>query len=252
MDFNIYDESQVDETHIEELAEETNRKRSGNNPTNPIPTEKLSHELQTKLANPREPYNPRFSVPYDEMKPKVSRRDPLQLFLYFFTEQCIATIVASTNIKATAEGRDTQHPRPWKPLMRNELLQWIGLLFYMGRHNEMRRTDYWSSSARKPLGQWMGRERWEQIHRFLCITTRHSLQAGQPPPKPWFSKLLLVANWIRAACQAAVIPPSRCTVDEAMAAFQGRSSHKVKIKGKPIEEGFKLWVLAFGKGYVFN
>jgi hypothetical protein len=103
MDFTVYNESHVDEQHIDRLTEETNRKRSGKNPTNPIPTEKLPQELQTKLANPREPYYPRFTIPYDEMRPKISPRGPLQIFLYFFTEQYIATIVEATNIKATVE-----------------------------------------------------------------------------------------------------------------------------------------------------
>jgi hypothetical protein len=33
-------------------------------------------------------------------------------------------------------------------------------------------------------------------------------------------------------------------IDEAMIAFRGRTLHKVKIKNKPIDEGFKTWMAA--------
>ena len=36
-----------------------------------------------------------------------------------------------------------------------------------------------------------------------------------------------------------------------MVAFQGRSAHTVKIKNKPVKEGFKLWVIAF-EGYALD
>ena len=36
-----------------------------------------------------------------------------------------------------------------------------------------------------------------------------------------------------------------------MIAYQGRSSHTIKIKNKPISEGYKVWVLAEA-GYVWT
>ena len=36
-----------------------------------------------------------------------------------------------------------------------------------------------------------------------------------------------------------------------MVAFQGRTKHSIKIKGKPIKEGFKMWCLGFG-GYIWT
>jgi hypothetical protein len=39
-------------------------------------------------------------------------------------------------------------------------------------------------------------------------------------------------------------------IDESMISFGGNSSHTVKIRNKPIKEGFKVWVLG-DKGYVW-
>ena len=36
-----------------------------------------------------------------------------------------------------------------------------------------------------------------------------------------------------------------------MIPFQGRTKHLIKIKGKPIKEGFKMWCLGF-KGYIWS
>ena len=37
-----------------------------------------------------------------------------------------------------------------------------------------------------------------------------------------------------------------------MVRFRGRSKHKVKLPGKPIPEGYKLWITAYQGGYISN
>ena len=37
-----------------------------------------------------------------------------------------------------------------------------------------------------------------------------------------------------------------------MVRFRGRSKHKVKLPGKPIPEGYKLWISAYQGGYICN
>jgi hypothetical protein len=46
---------------------------------------------------------------------------------------------------------------------------------------------------------------------------------------------------IRLNCQSTVKPSSYVATDEIMVPFRGRSTHKIKIKGNPIPEGFKIW-----------
>ena len=48
-----------------------------------------------------------------------------------------------------------------------------------------------------------------------------------------------------------MVPASWLVVDELMIPFQGRTKHNIKIRGKPIKEGFKMWCLSF-KGYIWT
>ena len=44
-------------------------------------------------------------------------------------------------------------------------------------------------------------------------------------------------------------PPSWFAVDEIVIPFTGQSVHTIKIKNKPVKEGYKMWLLGFN-GYV--
>ena len=47
------------------------------------------------------------------------------------------------------------------------------------------------------------------------------------------------------------IPATYITINKVILPFCGRSEDIIKMKNKPIEEGFKIWVLA-DLGYVYN
>jgi len=136
--------------------------------------------------------------------------------------------------------------RPWHSLIRNELIVWVGTLFHMGRHYEYNREYYWKEGHGQ-LGRHMAKTRWEQIHRFLRINTESERQ----PEQPWFYKLDPMMSTVRQNIQNAVEPASWLAVDELMIAYQGRSKHTIKIKNKPIKEGFKMWCLGF-RGYIYT
>ena len=67
----------------------------------------------------------------------------------------------------------------------------------------------------------------------------------------WWWKIEPIASMVRINCRQAVRPSSYIAVDEIMVPFRGKSTHKVKIKGKPIPEGFKIWGQGYD-GYVDN
>ena len=108
-------------------------------PVKPIPT-------QTKplLNNLMSAFEPKFRVPYQSIRSAMPVDNYLQLFLCLFSESNLALIVASTNSKANlyASTLPSLCPRPWKSLTRNELIVWIGVLFYMGRHYKTNKEDY--------------------------------------------------------------------------------------------------------------
>jgi hypothetical protein len=96
----------------------------------------------------------------------------------------------------------------------------------------------------------MSQTRWEQIHRYL--TFNMDPQAGEGPGSSFFDKIEPVASMIRTSCQQAAVPASWVTVDEAMVPYKGRSNHTVKILGKPVSEGYKIWVLSCRGAYIVD
>jgi Transposase IS4 len=84
----------------------------------------------------------------------------------------------------------------------------------------------------------MGYGRFKRIHRFFSLNDENT--TPPPPNAPWFHPIQRVSDLIRAACRNSYIPSSYIAIDEAMVAFKGRSKHTVKLKNKPISNGYKL------------
>lgn len=126
-----------------------------------------------------------------------------------------------------------------------------GVVFLtMGRHPEFNRKYHWESGTpvMGRLRHVMSKNCWEQIHRFFKLNpTSSERQTGQPL---WY-KVDLLLSAVRQNIKEAVSPASWLAVDELMIHFQGRTKHIIKIKEKPIKEGFKIWCLGF-KGYIWN
>ncbi|GBC16400.2 uncharacterized protein OCT59_026738 [Rhizophagus irregularis] len=72
------------------------------------------------------------------------------------------------------------------------------------------------------------------------------------PPEFWYSKVNLLATYIRTVFKTICIPSSNVFIDEMIARFSGRSAHIVRIKNKPTPKGYKI--LSFcdaGYTYIF-
>jgi hypothetical protein len=205
------------------------------------------------IDQPIPQYSPPIEVERTPFKIHWIGNDPFSLFIKFLGETSIIAIVNATNAKAGGQMGPLPHfARKWVPLTRGEFFCWLGLLIYMANYTGMSRQDHWPR-----LKSFMSQERWEQIHRFLTfnISTTH---LPQPPPQPgpstepaWF-RVEPVYSIIRSNCQEAITPSSWVSVDEAMVPFHGRSKHTVKMPGKPISQGFKLWVLGSSGGYYYD
>lgn len=51
-------------------------------------------------------------------------------------------------------------------------------------------------------------------------------------------------EYLRAQFKLYCVPSQNVSINEIMKAFCGRSAHTVKIKNKPITEGFKMFFIA--------
>ena len=202
------------------------------------------------LDQPSIEYSPPIRVEYESFKVNWVEKDPFSLFMKFLGEASLIAIVTATNARADGQmGPLPQYPRSWSPLTKEELLCWLGLLFYMALHSERRRKDYWPV-----LSPFMKRDRWDQIHRFLTfnINTTNSPNAEPLPENPpWWHKVEPIYSTVRENCRLAVTPSSWVVVDEVMVPFSGRTVHTVKLPNKPISEGYKAWALGF-EGYYYD
>jgi hypothetical protein len=206
--------------------------------------------VQTLLDRAIVEYSPPHRVPFISIRQLWPEKDPFSLFIKFLGEESITAIVVATNTYAAYLSRPRQQfAREWVLLTRGELLTWLGLLFYMGNHTMKRRHEYWSVSN-SIIGEFMGQNRWEQIHRYL--TFQPDFDAAYGSGSSFFNKIEPISSIIKASCRQAALPSSWLTVDESMVAFQGRSFHTVKIQGKPISEGYKVWVLSCRGGYIID
>jgi len=93
----------------------------------------------------------------------------------------------------------------------------------------------------------MGRNRWEQIHRFFTINSQ-----PRKPDDPWWFKIDPILSNIRSNCQKVVTLGSWVSIDEIMVAFQGRTIHKIKALNKPIKEGYKTFALTTTDGVIVD
>ena len=190
--------------------------------------------LIRQLIRLKAEFTPPVQVEFKPFETNWLETEPIDLFLRFLGTESLTAIVEATNARAEAEQqrlkKNVFHPRYWRPTTRGEVLQWLGILFHMGRHIEKCRSDYWR------IFSWpISKNRWDQIHRFLGFNTIPSTETSSIS-----HKLEPVATIIRNNCRSAVIPPSWVAVDEIMVAFDGRSVHKTSIRNKPIPTGFKI------------
>jgi hypothetical protein len=118
----------------------------------------------------------------------------------------------------------------------------------MGLFKQPPRKYAWNERGGCLRGTPVSKNRFEQILKYI-----HFQDRGISPPqnRPWWTKLEFVLSDLRIKCQKYWIPGPFLTVDEIMIHFEGRSTQKVSIPGKPIPCGFKLFGLSDG-GYLFN
>ena len=119
----------------------------------------------------------------------------------------------------------------------------IALLIYIGIIGTPNVSSFWDkhgNTIHKPM-EFMTYYRFQQIKRYFHVSpliTTH-----------WYMKLEPLASLLRTKFQAYVILGKNVSFDEMMVPFSRRSRHNLKMKNKPISEGFKIWALC-NPGYL--
>lgn len=184
----------------------------------------------------------RLPPPFDTVMPA-----PISFFRLFFTDKQLNTIVANTNLYALSKNAGTEG-RAWIPMDLDELVIWITLTVYQGLHHLSPAVALWNLDKREPvheISRYMSLLRYQQIKRYIHVS---------PPlveTPNYFDKLEPLLSHIRDMSKTFYTPGTNVSVDEMMVRFYGQSAHTVRMKNKPIPEGFKILSLC-DAGYTYT
>ena len=93
----------------------------------------------------------------------------------------------------------------------------------------------------------MSLNRFEQLKRYFHVSDpRIELEV-----KDWYKKLDPLASVLEERFRAYYLPAIKVAIDEMVVRFCGRSQHILKIRNKPIKEGYKIFALC-DHGYTYS
>ena len=237
-----------------EVAQKVVKRQEQKTPLRPIAVEILPKP--TLLESELPDYHPPLEYTKRGGHSLVSGLTQLQLFLQFFPTQIMAIMVAVINSYGERTNRTetkkrkphSPHYRKWTPTTIAELYRYFGILLFMGLRQEPVHQELWNVKGYN-LGQYMALQRYEQLNLYFSLRDR--FVSPPTPSDEWHFILEPVASHLRTVCKKLWQLGTHLAIDEAMIAYRGRSSHTIKIKNKPISEGYKVWVLAEA-GYVWT
>jgi len=182
---------------------------------------------------------------------------PIHYFELFWDSSVWQVLVDNTNAYAQFKGvwsyenKDQRGSRWWKVVTLYEMRVFIALLIYIGIAGTAHIESYWtkdSNAIHKPMA-FMTYFRFQQIKRYFHISSPPT--SSRQPISQWHMKLEPLASLLRTKFQAFVVLSQNVSFDEMMIPFSGRSKHTLKMKNKPIKEGFKVWALC-DHGYLWD
>ena len=130
-----------------------------------------------------------------------------------------------------------------------EMMNFVGLIFLSGYNMRKSERDYWSVDPDlrcDAFPQTMSCNRFFELKSVLHAADNQSLSDSR------MAKVEPLYNLLNEKLQANGIFYKNLSIDESMVPYYGRHSCKQFIRAKPIQFGYKLWVLASDTGIPFN
>jgi hypothetical protein len=157
---------------------------------------------------------------------------PLQLLQYFLPPQLMNEFAQHTNAAA---------PHDWRPTTAAELYAFLGTHLFMGIDHLPSIDMYWSAAYQhSTITSIFSRNRFKQLLRFFRVVPA-PVDVAPRDPLPHVRAL---AEKLNQSFAAHFTPTEYLTLDEAMAAYKGRSSIKQYIPSKSHKWGYKIYCLA--------
>lgn len=207
-------------------------------------------------SHPRFPFtgNPGIKIPI------VNADDPLEYFLYFFSDEVLSFIVKETNSYADSYFEDrnltpSSRALDWKETDIEELLCFLALLILQGIVQKP--VEKWFWSKRPALStpffrEVMTEKRYGLIMKFLHFENKETFDDGKNTNTK-LRKISELHQMLVQSFKSAYIPQQEISIDESLVAYKGRLGWKQYIPSKRARFGIKLFQLCESEsGYIWN
>lgn len=181
------------------------------------------------------------------------KRNPLDCWLLFISEEMLDDIVYYTNRKLTikASQYNAAHQYLVKETNKKELKAVIGLLYLTGLYkgNRQNTADFWNTDG---SGIDLFRTTMSQQRYYIllqCIRFDNIENRAQRKEIDKLAPLRAIFDRFAANCMAHYIPSEYLTIDEKLESFRGRVSFLQYIPNKPSKYGLKVFALVDAKTY---
>ncbi|KAG5865753.1 PiggyBac transposable element-derived protein 4, partial [Gonioctena quinquepunctata] len=169
---------------------------------------------------------------------------PIDFFTLLADDEFFDLLVNETNAYAALVLLNDPNPRPqsrisrWKPVDRQEMTVFFGLLFHMGIIQLPRLRDYWRKHRlyNLPFGSFRSRNRFLLIMR--CLHFSPNPQEGEPRSSDRLSKVRTLQK--------------KLSIDDSMLLWQGRLMFRQYIKNKKDKYGIKFYLLTESNGTIMK
>ena len=221
---------------------ESDEEQSGADSAADVDSSSSDEEEEQKAAAPMEEEEEWTSnlhpidVPLPRLRHEQQRLPPdctpFQLLQCFLPRSLMEEFAQHTNTAA---------PHGWRPTTAAELYAFLGAHLFMGIDRLPRTELYWSQTFGHPLlTSLFSRDRFKQLLRFFRVVAPEPA-AAERDPLPHIASLAAKLN---ASFAAHYHPSQPLALDEAMAAYKGRSPIKQYIPSKPHKWGYKIYCLS--------
>ncbi|XP_050706783.1 piggyBac transposable element-derived protein 3-like isoform X2 [Eriocheir sinensis] len=167
---------------------------------------------------------------------------PLQYFKKFLSDDFLKDIVEQCNLYALQ-----QNPNKPLSLTCSEFEQWLGCSFFMSVSKIPNTRLHWSSyTMSDAVSSVMSRNRWEEIKSHLHLVNNNTIDKTDK-----LCKVRMLVDHLRQEFRK-VPMIEHLSIDEQIVPFKGASSMKQYNPKKPSKWGYKIFVLADDKGYVYD
>lgn len=175
----------------------------------------------------------------------IELKYPIDYFQSFITDEFLDLIVEQSNLYAVQQNVN-------KPLntTRNEIEQWLGLVFYFSITKLANTRMHWSHKLTKLMNvahSVMSRDKFEAVKRNFHLVDN----SKQTDKTDKMLKVRPLINQLRQKFNTIIMPQALC-IDEQLVPFKGKSQLKQYIPSKPHKWGYKLFVLADTNGIIYD